>query len=125
MSAIEGRVFGVGLCLLLILSSGILLGRSGKPYATALITIHKLVGLAAGVLLIMIVTQAHRAAALGPVEITAIAVTVLLFVVTVATGGLLSIDKQMPPVVLRLHQVLPVIATLATAGTLVLLLSGK
>lgn len=125
MSTTEVRVVGVGLAFLLILVSGILLSRSGKPYNTALITVHKLVGLAAGVLLAMILAQAHRAAPLGPLEIATIAVTVLLFVGTVAAGAFLSIDKQMPPFVRRLHQVLPVLAALATAGTLYLLLSGR
>ena len=124
MSATELRVVGVALAFLLIFGSGILLTKSGKPYSTALFTIHKLVGLAAGVWLGVIVYQANRAAPLGPAEIVAIAVTVLLFIGTVAAGGVLSVDKQTPAVVLRLHQVVPVLAVLATAGTLFLLLGG-
>lgn len=121
VSTTEMGVFGVGLALFLMFVSGILLWRSGKPYSTALITIHKLVGIGAGVWLGVMV---YRAAPLGPVAIAAIAVTVLLFLILVATGGLLSIDRPMPIVVRRLHQVVPVLAVLVTAGMLYLLLSG-
>lgn len=121
MSTTEMGIFGVGLALFLMFVSGILLWRSGKPYSTALITIHKLVGIGAGVWLGVMV---YRAAPLGPVAIAAIAVTVLLFLILVATGGLLSIDRPMPIVVRRLHQVVPVLAVLVTAGMLYLLLSG-
>jgi hypothetical protein len=37
----------------------------------------------------------------------------------------LSIDKPMPAIVLRLHQVMPYLAVLSTAVTLYLLLSRK
>jgi hypothetical protein len=125
MSTIQVRIVGVGLLLVLIFLSGLWLSRLGKPYNTAIFTIHKLVGLAAGVLLAVTVYQTHQVAPLGGAEIAAIVVTVLLFVVTVAAGALLSIDKAAPAVVLKLHQVIPVLTVLSTAGTLYLLLGGK
>jgi hypothetical protein len=48
-------------------------------------------------------------------------VTGLFFVSLIATGGLLSSDKQMPTIVLRLHQVAPYLTVLAAAVTLYLL----
>ncbi len=117
------QVLGVALALLLILVSGILLSRKGKPYSTALFTVHKLLGLAAGVLLGVIVYQAHQADPLGLVEISAVVATVLLFAGIVVAGGLLSTDK-LPEVALRLHQVLPIFAVLSVAGTLYLVLSS-
>jgi hypothetical protein len=118
------QVAGVSLAVVLIFVSGLLLWRWGKPYNTALFTLHKLAGLGAGVLLVIIVRQAHQASPLEPTAVMAVAATVLLFVVTVAAGGLLSVDREMPVAVLRLHQVLPVLAVLSTAGTLYLLLAG-
>jgi hypothetical protein len=124
MDAPTLRVVGVGLLLVLILMSGILLMRSEKPHNRVLLNVHKLAALAAGVLLVVIVTGAHQASPLGPAELAAIAFTVVLFVGTAATGGLLAIDKEMPAVVQRLHQVVPVLTVLSTAGTLVLVLGG-
>ncbi len=125
MSTTQVRVAGTGLLFMLVFLSGLWVSGSGKPYSTLPFTIHKLVGLAAGVLLAVIVYQTHQAAPLGLPEIAAIVVTVLFFIGTVAAGALLSIDKPMPSVVLRLHQVLPVLTMLSTAGTLYLLLRGR
>jgi hypothetical protein len=113
------------LLFVLIFLSGLWVSGSGKPYNTLPFTVHKLVGLAAGVFLVVIVYQTHQAAPLGLPEIAALVVTVACFAGTVAAGALLSIDKQVPAVVLRLHQVVPVLTVLFTAGTLYLLLSGK
>ena len=125
MSTDQIRVIGAGLLFVLIFLSGLWVRGSGKPYSTLPFTIHKLAGLAAGILLAVIVYQAHQVAPLGLLEIAAIVVTVLCFVGTVAAGGLLSIDKPMPAIVLKLHQVIPVLTVLSTAGTLYLLLRGR
>jgi hypothetical protein len=109
----------------MVFLSGIWTSRSGKPYRTAPFTIHKLVGLAAGVCLAVIVYQAHQVAPVGMAEIAAIVVTVLFFVGTVAAGGLLSIDRPTPESMRKLHQALPVLALLSTVGTLILLLRGR
>jgi hypothetical protein len=124
MDAIQTRVIGAGLSFLLIFLSGFWLSRRRKPYSTAILTLHKLIGLAVGVLLIVIVYQGHQAAALGAVEIATIGITVLFFVAAVAAGALLSTNKAMPAIVLRLHQIVPYAAVLSTAAILYLLPSG-
>jgi len=125
MSTTQVRVVGVGLLLVVIVLSGFWVSGPGKPYRTLPFTIHKLAGLATGVLLAIIVYQTHKAAPLGVADIAAIAVTVLCFVGIVVAGGVLSVAKEAPAFVLKLHQILPVLAVLSTAGTLYLLLSGK
>ncbi|MFN2226832.1 MAG: hypothetical protein ACK2UY_11000 [Anaerolineae bacterium] len=116
------RIIVASVAFVLIFISGIWLSRSGKPYSTPVFTIHKLVGLGLGALLVAIVYQTHQVAPLGGLEIAAIAVTVLFFVGTVAAGGLLSIDKPAPAIVGTLHLVVPVLTVLSTGGTLYLLL---
>jgi hypothetical protein len=125
MGATELRIVGSGLFFLLIFLSGFWLSRTGKPYSTIIFTIHKLIGLAAGVFLVLTVYRIHQVAPLGPVEITAIVITVLFFAGTVTAGGLLSIDRPMPAAILTLHQITPYLTVLSTAVTLYLLLSHK
>jgi hypothetical protein len=125
MGTTQLRVVGAGLFFLFIFLSGFWLSRSGKPYSVIITTIHKLIGLAAGVFLVMTVYQIHQAAPIGPVEITAIVVTVLFFAGTVATGGLLSTDKPMPVAISMMHKLSPYLTVLSTAVTLYLLLSRK
>jgi len=54
----------------------------------------------------------QKAVALSLLKISASMVNTLFFIGTVVAGALLSIDRPRPSVVLRLRQVLPVLATL-------------
>jgi hypothetical protein len=123
MGTSQLRVLGAGLFFLLILLSGYWLSRSGKPYGTLIFTIHKLVAVAAVVLLVANVYRIHRAGTLTIVELSTAIAAGLFFVGTMATGGLLSIpvDKPMPAIVHRLHQVTPYLTVLSTAATLYVL----
>jgi hypothetical protein len=121
MSTTPVRAVGIGMLFLVIVLSGIYLSRSGKPYSTFPFTIHKLVGLALGVWLAVIVYQTHQTAPLDLLQIVAVVVTALLFAGTVAAGGLLSVDKPVPAAVQTLHKILPALAVLSTTSTLYLL----
>jgi hypothetical protein len=125
MSSAELRFAGAGLSFVLMFLSGIWLSRAGKPLNGVLFTIHKLVGLAAAVFLGATVYGLHQAAALSGMQLVAVAVSGLLFLGTVVAGGVLGIGKEMPTAVLRLHQIGPVLAVLASATTLYFLLSGQ
>jgi hypothetical protein len=121
MSPDQIRIVGVGSLYLLIFVSGIRLSRAGKPYSTALLTVHKLISLAAAALLVMAMVRAHQTAGLDADEWIAGLVTGLLFVGTIASGGLLSVDKAMPAAIRTAHRITPVLTVLATAATFYLL----
>lgn len=115
------RVVGVSLFFFVIFLFGIWLSRSGKPYNGLILNIHKLIALAAGVFLAMIIYQINQVAKLKTTELIASVVTGLLFLVTGISGGLASIDKPMPMVILTMHQILPFLTVLSTVVTLYLL----
>jgi hypothetical protein len=125
VSTTQSSVISTGLFFLLIFLSGFRLSRSGKPYSVVIFTIHKLIGMATGIFLVMTVYPIYQAFSFSPIEITAIVITVLFLVVTVAAGALLSIDKPMPVVISVVHKVSPYLITLSTAVALYLLLSRK
>jgi hypothetical protein len=106
-----------------ILVSGLWLSRLGKPYNAILLTIHKLVSLAAVVVLVFTVVRVRSEAALGVADWVAVSVSGLFFAGTIATGALLSVDKPMPPAILVLHRIMPFLTVLSTAATLYLLLA--
>lgn len=114
---------GAGVFFLLILLSGYWLSRSGKPYSMIVFTIHKLISLAAVVLLGITVYRVNRGGALSATGLLAAIVAGLFFLGTMVTGSLLSIpiDKPMPAIVHKLHQVTPYLTVLSTAATLYLL----
>jgi hypothetical protein len=123
MDTMQSKVIGAGLFYLFIFLSGFWLSHLGKPYPTIVFSIHKLIGVATAIFLVITVYRIHQAAPLSPVEITAGVVTVLFFAGTIVAGGLLSIDKSMPAAVLTMHQIAPFLTMLSTAATLYLVLS--
>jgi hypothetical protein len=122
MSTTAWKAVGVGLAFLFILGTGIWLSRVGRPHSSALVNVHKLIGLAAAVFILWTLIQSHRAAPLAAGEWIAGVVTGVLFLATGVTGGLVSLEKTMPAVVVRVHQIAPYLTALSTGVTLYLLL---
>ena len=109
---------------------GFILSGTGKPYNSLIFNFHKLIGLAMGIFLIVTVYQAPYFGPLRPIQILSLVITVGIFVILVAAGGLLSIEaggdlksisQTTLAVISAIHKVLPYLALLATAGTLYLL----
>ena len=90
-----------------------------------LMAVHKLSGLSAAVLLVVIVYRIHQAVALGPWEITVITVTLLLYISNIVSGGMLSTEKIMPAIIQKIHKFTAYPIVLATVLTLYLLRSHK
>ncbi|GEM_PF-428143 len=131
MDPILSKIIPTALFLLFIFLSGFWLSRSGKPYKPFIFNIHKLIGLAAGIFLGVTVHQVNKAAPLEPAQIACVAVTISIFVVNVADGGLVSIDAEgglknasqaLRTAIGRVHKLFPYLAALSTAITLYLLL---
>ena len=113
----------IGLLILFTLASGLLLRRMGRPHNVLISTVHKLVALGALVLLILTAFQVNRAAGLGGLQMAVVAAAVLFFVGAIAGGGwLMIVEGPAPPIARRLHQILPVLTVLSSAGSLALLL---
>lgn len=125
MSTTQLGVAGAGLFFLFIFLSGIGLSRSGKPFNGIVLTIHKLISLAAAVLLVVTIYQINQVATLSTIELSAGVVTGLLFLGTGILGGILSTEKPVPGAILRLHQTGPFLTVFCTAVTLYLLLGRK
>ena len=123
MSTNDIRIVGIGSLFLFIFVSGVWLSRSEKPFNGIILTIHKLISLAAVVLLVMAIYQMNQVATPSAAGIIAVVVTGLLFLSTGISGGLLSTDKPMPAPISTMHRIAPYLTVLSTAATLYLLLS--
>ncbi len=110
---------------MLMILSGLWLSRTGRPLNVLLLTIHKLISLAAVVYLVFTVVRIHQVTPLNAMEMIASAVTLILFLTLIATGGLLSAARPMPGIVLKIHQIVPGLVFISTAITLYLLLIRK
>jgi len=116
------RVASISLFFIVIFVFGYWLSRSGKPYNVFVLTVHKLVSLAVVIFLGVMIYQINQVTPLSVLELTVGAITGLLFVGTIITGGLLSTDQSMPTAILKIHQLGPYLTVLSSAGTLYLLL---
>jgi heme A synthase len=121
MNTSQLRIVGSILLFAVIFVCGYWLSRAGKPYSVVVLAVHKLVSVAALVFLVVTLIQANKAAALSAAELTAGIVAGLFFISLVVTGGLLSTEKEMPAIVLSLHQITPYLTVLSTAVSLYLL----
>jgi hypothetical protein len=121
MSLTESNLVSTGLFFLFIFLSGFWLSRKGRPYHMLIVTVHKLIGLAAGIYLGLTVYRIHQATPLSRVQITAVVVTILFFAVNVATGSLLSTNKPMPEAVSTINKLFPYLTVVTTLVTIYLL----
>jgi hypothetical protein len=101
----DARAIGLVVAAVIVLASGIWLTRSGRPYGGLLLNVHKLVDLAAVVVIGIAVYQANRVAPLSPAELLVIGGAAILVIATFASGGVIS-GMQAPPVaVLWIHRI--------------------
>ena len=119
------RLVGPGVLFLFTFISGFWLSRSGKPFNVIILTIHKLISLAAAVLLGMVIYQIGQVAPLSTIDLIAVVVTVSFFFDAVVSGALLSIGRPMPAAISMMHRITPFLTVLSAAVTLYLLLSRQ
>lgn len=124
MNASQLRIVMIGSLYLLIFGSGFWLTRAGKPYSAIVVTAHKLLSVAALIFLAVSLYQINRGIPLSAMVIAAGVITGLFFLGTIATGAMLTAERQMPAVVLWLHRIAPFLTVIATAVTLYLRLGN-
>lgn len=123
MNASFSKLVEAGVFFLLIIITGFWLSRTGKPYSAVLFNIHKLIALAALVLLVVSYTQAHKASPLTMLQWGVAALTLVCFVAAMISGGLLNLEKPLTGSLLVMHRVLPLLTLLGTAVSLYLMQS--
>ena len=99
-----------------VFASGFLLHRSGSPYSSALLNLHKLVDLAA---VVVIAVRLYRANSETPLSVSVwavIGVTGALIVALFATGAIASASKSPARWVLQVHQLAPWLALVLAAA---------
>jgi hypothetical protein len=94
-----------GILFLLMIFSGVILSRKGRPYKKGLFTLHKLFTLVTIVLMIISLVNYLKVASSGTLLIAAIIITLAMILISFVTGVLLSFEKEMPSFVTKTHRV--------------------
>ncbi len=108
------KMMGIGGAFALILILGYTLSREGFPYNTFLFTLHKLIAVGLVVYLVVTVNRLHKAAPLTALESGVWVAAGVFFLLTIVTGGLLSVEKEFPKFVSLLHAAAPYLTVLST-----------
>jgi hypothetical protein len=95
------------LAVVVVFATGFLLARAGRPYGTGLLTVHKLVDLAAVVFLAILIVSALRASPATTLEWVLVIAASITVLATFATGGVVSATDSAPSWVLVAHRALP------------------
>lgn len=103
MSAAQSIAVLTGVFFLFILLIGIWLSRTGRPRNGFILSLHKLVSLAAAAYPVVNINRFNQAAAIQADELAASIATGVLFLGAAITGGFLSTDRQLPKAIVRLH----------------------
>lgn len=125
MNIFQLRFVSAGLFFLWIVPSGLWLKHSGKPYGFVLFNLHKLIGLGIFIFLAVNVYRLNQSAPLSARELTACMIAGLLFLATIVSGGLASIDHPLPAPMSVMHKVLPYLSVLWTIASLYVLLRNR
>ncbi len=127
MDTITSKLIVAGILFLLTLISGMIVSRSGRPLSIGLVTLHKLIAVSTVVLIGIALNQLYKTAD-GKViiEMGITLIAGICFLALIATGALLTREEmQLPEVVLKIHQVAPLLALASSTITLFLLARGR
>lgn len=125
MNGIQSKAIITGIWFVLIFLSGFWLSRSGKPYPVLVLALHKLITVGTIIYLAINLARANSSTPLGGRPVAALTLTVACFLIMLATGGLLSVDKAMPAIVNRIHQILPYLTVVSAGITVYLTLFAR
>jgi hypothetical protein len=109
------KIIGIALFYLITIGTGIVMHKLGRPFKPLLSAVHKVIALAVVVFTILLVRNAFTTSTPDILTIILFSVTMLLLISLFITGALLSGEKEMPKIVLILHDIATYLTPL-TAG---------
>lgn len=123
MEAMTTKLTMAGILGALTLISGVLLSNAGRPLNSLLFNAHKMIAVVLIVLIVLSVVQLYKAGEGGAwIELGIMILAGIFFIALVATGGMLSFERQWPAFVLKTHQVLPLLSLMFSAISAYLLI---
>ena len=116
-TVLSSKITYAGIGFLLTLVSGIVLSKLGRPLNSAVFGAHKIIAVGTIVLIGLNIRDLSQLVGLQEVPSALVWGTGLLLLVLVVSGSLLSFDKLVVPITLRVHQIMPLFALAVSALT--------
>ena len=124
-TVLSSKVIYAGVGFLLTLISGVVLSKMGRPLNSAVFGAHKIIAVGTIVLIGLNIRDLAQVVGLQAVHPALIWGTGLLLLVLVVSGSLLSFDKLVLPITLRVHQIVPLLALAFSALSIYFLANGR
>jgi len=115
------NIIAIVLFYIITIGTGYALHKKGKPFHPLLSAVHKLLALAVVVVTILLVRSAFTDGLPSILSIVFLVVSLILLLSLFATGAMLSGEKEMPSIVLLLHDIATYAAPVTIAVTLFLM----
>jgi len=120
------KLIAGGIMLLLTLISGFFVTHAGRPLNTALFSLHKISALAATVLLVLLVWQFHQnGVPISDLTLVLILISELCFLALFVSGAFLSFEKEFPIIVLKIHQITPILSLLCSSAAIYVMIQHQ
>ena len=113
-----------GIFVVLLVVSGIFLTRTGKPYHVLVLALHKVLTLALGVLLFMLILPVLRLDVFPLVHLLIAGFLALGFIGLIVSGGMMSLDK-FQGVMLWIHRFSVAVFLLCFFDLMIVLINQK
>lgn len=123
MSASILKIGISGFAFVIIFFTGLRIHAAGKPFPTGAFALHKLIALACVVFLIVIINKVHQATPLQNSQLAVVALAAVCVLVTLISGGLVSVPQPMPVLVQRIHLIAPLLSVITVGAALALVIA--
>lgn len=118
------KIIATAVFYLITMGTGYVLHKKGRPFNPLLSALHKLIALAVVVVTILIVRAAFIQGSPSGLTVVFLSVSLFLLVSLFATGAMLSGEREMPPIVLLLHDIATYASPLTVAVTFILMFNN-
>jgi hypothetical protein len=106
-----------GISFLLMVITGVIVSRLGKPLHKTIFAFHKIFSLLSIILLVLVALPYLKAENWGSLLMIASMITAVMFLLSFVSGAFLSGEKEMPKFVTYLHRIssaMVIVSTLVT-----------
>ena len=118
------KIIAIVAFYIITIVTGIIMHKKGRPFNPLLSAIHKFLALAVVVVTILIVRAVFIDGTPSTLAIVLFAVSLVLLISLFATGAMLSGEKEMPKIVLVLHDIATYLSPVTVGITFFLMLKN-
>lgn len=125
MKNLEMRIGIICLSFILMIISGIWMSKTGKPYHTAVFTVHKLSAVLMVIFTVILILDINKNRGITNFEWILFIFTGLFFLLSFITGALMNFEKPVKAIISITHKIMPYFILVAAILSVFILFRDK